>query len=412
MAAANRHRRVRSQLPTCYYEGFLEKKSIKDKMGRKLWTSLCGNSLFFYNNTKDSVYIEKLELSDLISVSDDCCRDRNLNAAGFTLHMKNEDIKMIAPSLEARELWKGYTLSVSKLSVPTLNLLPGQIHMMKEIIDKETKRQRLLSAPPPSQNTDPYICFVPDMPHCYHNVNRVEAEILLERNSDKGNLLLRPGQDGTSFALTTRQDINKPVFKHYRVSRRPEGGFIIALETPITCATLHEVVAYLVEKAGGVLVPLLIEEHYEKNFVIVKPNEENGEISEHCLRNVPSPTPPVPPPKPGTRNLRPSSESFTHENEYLNCSDTAEYEVDQATCTRPPVLPRSPAGRCLPHQISMPVDLNNSDGERKALVPPGYCKTSSRSNSLSGLPEKCSKRELSVDINELQDAFRRRGIRE
>jgi len=24
-------------------------------MGRKLWTSLCGNALFFYNNTKDSV---------------------------------------------------------------------------------------------------------------------------------------------------------------------------------------------------------------------------------------------------------------------------------------------------------------------------------------------------------------------
>lgn len=36
--------------------------------------------------------------------------------------------------------------------------------------------------------------------------------------------------------------------------------------TQITCATLHEVVTYLVEKAGGVLVPLLIEEHYEKNF--------------------------------------------------------------------------------------------------------------------------------------------------
>jgi len=40
-------------------------------------------------------YIEKLELSDLNSVSDDCCHDRNLNAAGFTLHMKKEDIKMI-----------------------------------------------------------------------------------------------------------------------------------------------------------------------------------------------------------------------------------------------------------------------------------------------------------------------------
>jgi len=55
-------------------------------------------------------------------------------------------------------------VSVLQLSVPALNLLPGQIHMMKEIIDKETKRQRLLSAPPPSQDSDPYVHVVPDMP--------------------------------------------------------------------------------------------------------------------------------------------------------------------------------------------------------------------------------------------------------
>ncbi|XP_067270114.1 signal-transducing adaptor protein 2b isoform X3 [Pseudorasbora parva] len=414
MATANRYRRVRSQLPTCYHEGFMEKKSIKDKRGRKLWTSLCGNTLFFFNNTKDSVYIEKLDLSDLISVSDDCCRDRNLNAAGFTLHMKNEDIKMIVPSLEARELWKGFMLSVSTLSVPTsLNLLPGQIHMMKEIIEKETKRQQLLSTPPPPQDSDHYVSVVSDMPSCYQNVTRVEAEILLERNSDRGNLLLRPGHDGTSFALTTRQDINgRSVFKHYRVSRRPEGGFAIALETPITCPTLHDVVTCLVEKTSGVLVPFLMEEHYEKNIVIVKPNEENGEISEHCLRNAPSPIPPVPPPKPVTRNLGSSSEPITHVNEYLNFSDTGDYEVDEAACTRPPVL--RPPERYLPHQNSVPVvDLNtSSDCQRKALVPPGYGKTPSRSNSLSGLPLNLSKRELSVDMNELQDAIRRRAIKD
>ncbi|XP_048064750.1 signal-transducing adaptor protein 2b isoform X2 [Megalobrama amblycephala] len=409
---ANRHIRVRSQLPTCYHEGFLEKKSIRDKMGRKLWTSLCGNSLFFFNNTKDSVYVEKLELTDLITLSDDCCRDRNLNAAGFTLHMKNEDIKMIAPSLEARELWKGFLLSISKLSVPTsLNLLPGQIHMMKEIIEKEKKRQRLLSVPPPSQDSDNYVIVVPEMPMCYYPVNRVEAEILLERNADQGNLLLRRRQDG-SFALTTRQDINGSVFKHYCVSRRPEGGFAIALETPVSCNTLHDVVNYLVEKSSGVLVPLLMEHHYEKNITIIKPNEENGEIIEHCLRNVPSPTPPTPPPKPVTRCVGSSSELNTPENEYLSASDTGEFEVDQATCRKPPVLPRLP-GRYLPHQNS--VDLHtSSDGERKPLVPPGYCKTPSRSNSLSSLQESCSTRSKPslVDMNELQNAIRRRAMLE
>lgn len=441
MAAANRYRRVRSQLPTCYYEGFLEKKSIKDKMGRKLWTSLCGNSLFFYNNTKDSVYIEKLELSDLVSVSDDCCRDRNLDAARFTLHMKNEDIKMIAPSLEARELWKGFMLSVSKLSVPnSLNLLPGQIHMMKEIIEKEKIRQRLLSSLPPPSCSDTYVTVQADMPSCYHNVTRVEAEYLLERNAHRGSLLLRPGQDGTSFALTTRQDINGPVFRHYRVSRRHEGGFAIALETPITCETLHDVVNCLLEKTNGVLVPLLMEGHYEKNITFAETDNENGERSLHCPKipsptppvpsqkpafaetdnennetfvhypKVPSPTPPMPPPKPGQNSQRSSLEPNTQESTYINVSDAGEYEVDQAACFPPPVLPRLSAGRYLPHQNTMPSDLNSSsDVERKALVPPGYSKTSSRSNSLSGMPKNINpKSQRHVDINELQEVLNRR----
>lgn len=43
---------------------------------------------------------------------------------------------------------------------------------------------------------------------CYHNVSRLEAMLLLERESQKGNLLLRPGSSGESFAVTTRQDLD------------------------------------------------------------------------------------------------------------------------------------------------------------------------------------------------------------
>ncbi|XP_043103525.1 signal-transducing adaptor protein 2b [Puntigrus tetrazona] len=439
MAAANRFRRVRSQLPTCYYEGFMEKKSIKDKMGRKLWTSLCGNCLFFYNNTKDSVYIEKLDLSDLISVSDDCFREQNLDAARFTMHMKNEDIKIVAPSLEARELWKGFMLSVSKLTVPaSLNLLPGQIHMMKEIIEKEKIRQRLLSIPP-SPCSDNYVIVQPDMPSCYHNVTRVEAEYLLQRNRKHGSLLLRPGHDGTSFALTTYQDINGPVFRHYRVSRRHEGGFAIVLETPINCETLHDVVNCLLEKTNGVLEPLVMEKHYDENITFTETDKENGESRLHCPRvpsttppepppkpalaevdnescetrvQAPSTTPPVPPPKPVPRSQRSSSESKTQEsNPYMNVSDIGEYEMDEAACSPPPVLPRL-SGRYLPHPNTLPPDPNwsSSDVRRKALVPPGYPTTSSRYNSLPGMPNDNPKSQRQqLDINELQEALRRRN---
>lgn len=43
---------------------------------------------------------------------------------------------------------------------------------------------------------------------CFRPVSRTEAEVLLERHPDCGNMLLRPGRDGTSLAVTTRQDLN------------------------------------------------------------------------------------------------------------------------------------------------------------------------------------------------------------
>lgn len=57
-------------------------------------------------------YVEKLELTDLITVSDDCCRDRNLNAGGFTLHMKNEDIKMIVGTFSFKHFPFAYDIYI------------------------------------------------------------------------------------------------------------------------------------------------------------------------------------------------------------------------------------------------------------------------------------------------------------
>lgn len=411
MAMPKRPGRARSQLPTCYHEGFLEKKSIKDKMGRKLWTSLCGNSLFFYNSTKDNVYIDKLDLSDLISVSDDCCRDRKLDSARFTLHMQNEDIKIIAPTLEARELWKGFILSVTKLSVPaSLNLLPGQIHMMKEVIEKEKIRQQSSSSP----DSHLYVPVISDMPACFYNVSRTEAELRLERHPKLGNLLLRPRKDGASYAITTREDVNRSVFKHYRVSRRHEGGFSIDIETPISCNTLHDVINCMVEKTNGVLKPFLMEDHYEDTITYVKTNEENGEFTVHDATNSPLSSPPAPPPKPANEDIFETSvcqatnsplpsppapppkpvqrdhraDSDTPESIYLNEPglEFSEDEVD-FMCTGPPVVPR-PAAR-LPHQNSMP-SLLNTGGEKIALKPPGYPKSVPRSQSVSDMFENKS----------------------
>lgn len=342
---AKRTGRLKNQLPTCYYEGYLEKRSFKDKTSRKLWTCLCGNTLFFFNDKRDSDYVEKMDLRGLISITDDSSQDRNLDAARLNVQMKDGNIKFTAPNAEARELWKGYINCVAKLSVPTsLNLLPGQIHMLKEAVENEIERQKSAPQPPPpppAASSSPYVTLQADMPACYHAVSRLEAELLLEREAKRGNLLLRPGSSGNSFAASTRQDHDGSVFRHYRVARNPEGGFIIAVDNPVLCDTLYGVIDYLVEKTDRVLIPLIMEEAYEKNITFIQSDSENGE-----KRVV---VPPTLPPKPVGLKIphrepepeaepEPEPEAVIEENIYLN-GEFEEEEEEEVENSSPAPLP-------------------------------------------------------------------------
>ncbi|XP_030288995.1 signal-transducing adaptor protein 1-like [Sparus aurata] len=339
---AKRAARQRTQLPTCYYEGYLEKRSFKDKTSRKLWTCLCGNNLFFFNEKRDMDYVEKLDLKELISLTDDNSQDRNLDAARLNMQMKEGNIKFTVPSAEARELWKGFIYSVTELSVPSsLNLLPGQIQMLKEAVEREKERLKTTTPPPPAAtNSSPYISLIADMPVCYYNLTRMEAELLLDREAKRGNLLLRPGGGGNNFAVTTRQDLDGSIFKHYRVSRKPEGGFNIDVDNPVPCATLHDVINYLVEKTDGVLIPLIIEEQYEKNISFIRSDNENGEKS---VQQAPSNlVPPALPPKPGAqREPTPEPVPTSSEEEAIYLND---HELEKDT-SKKAMMPPTPAPR-------------------------------------------------------------------
>ncbi|XP_047443195.1 signal-transducing adaptor protein 1-like [Mugil cephalus] len=300
---AKRARRQRNQLPNCYYEGFLEKKSLKDETPRKLWTCLCGNSLFFFNDKRDTDYIEKMDLCGFVSITDDQSKNQSSDADRLNLQMKDGNIKLTVPNAESRELWKGYIRSVAELRVPpSLNLLPGQIHMLNEAVEQEKQKLQNVS-PPADTNSKDYICPQGDMPACYHNVSRLEATLLLEKEANRGNMLLRPGSNGNSFAITTRQDLNGPVVRHYRVTRRHEGGFLIDVDSPVPCATLHDVVTYFVGKTDGVLMPLITEGPYEKNISFIWSDNENGERSVQPAR--PNGPPPELPQRPGAVNMPP-----------------------------------------------------------------------------------------------------------
>ncbi|XP_072294343.1 signal-transducing adaptor protein 1-like [Eucyclogobius newberryi] len=343
---AKRTGRLRHQLPHCYYEGYLEKRSFKDKTSRKLWTCLCGNTLFFFNDKRDSDYVEKVDLNDFVSLTDDNSLDRNLDAAGMTLQLKQENIKISASNGEARELWKGFIHSIANLSVPSsLNLLPGQIHILKEAVDKEKMRLEITTsaAVATDNTTSPYVKPLADMPVCYHKVTRLEAEMLLERASSRGNLLLRPSGN-KNFAITTRQVLEDPEFKHYRLTRRPEGGFAIDVEVPIHCETLHDVIDFFIRKTEGSLTPLIHEETYERSISFIQSDNENGEKS--VQRPSTSPIPPNVPPKPA-QVPTPEPEFVIEDCIYMNDVLTEEEEESSAT---PPVtdVPKPPKKAIMP----------------------------------------------------------------
>lgn len=378
---AKRTRRPRDQLPNCYYEGYMEKRSFNDETSQKLWTALCGNTLFFFNDKKDCDYIEKLDLSGFISVTDETRQDRNLDAARFNLRLKGGNIKFTVPNAEVREFWKGYIQAVAELAVPTsLNLLPGQIHMLKEAVQKEKERKQ--NSPPSAETSCPsYVTLQADMPACYHNVSRLEAELLLDREVKRGNLLLRPGSDGSSFAVSTRQDLDSPLVKHYRVIRKHDGGFIIDVEPKVTCDTLHDMISYLVTSTDGVLIPLIIEEPYEKKLSYISSDNENGEKSvQQPLQKGPPPSLPSKPPKPVCRKTpSPEPEELpVEECLYLNENWNEEAEETEDSSVNPlpqpegktqkiPLMPPTPAPRkFFPSSVS----TTKQDVKVKAVTDP------------------------------------------
>lgn len=273
----------KNTLPSHYYESFLEKKGPRDQDYKKFWAGLQGRTLYFYNSNRDSQHMEKLDLGAFVKLTDEvpwgCSHDSGTH---FSLVLWNQEIKFKAESLESREMWKGFILTVVELRVPSnLTLLPGHLYMMAEALAKEEARRAL------------------EMPLCFLKVSRLEAQLLLERYPECGNLLLRPSGDGAGgMSVTTRQMLNGiPMVRHYKV--KLEGPrYVIDVEEPFSCASLDAVVNYFVSHTNKALVPFLLDEDYEKVLGYVEANKENGE-SAWVAPSVPADPRPGPVPSAG-----------------------------------------------------------------------------------------------------------------
>ncbi|XP_050995783.1 signal-transducing adaptor protein 2 [Acomys russatus] len=275
--------------PSHYYESFVEKKGPCDQDYRKFWAGLQGLTICFYNSNRDLQPLEKLDLRLFSKLKDEAPWGSSCDTTHhFSLVLRDQEVKFKVESLESREMWKGFILIVVELRVPSnLTLLPGHLYMMAEVLAKEEARRAA------------------EVPWCFLQVSRLEAQLLLERYPECGNLLLRPGGDGKdTVSVTTRQILNgSPVVKHYKVKR--EGPkYVIDVEDPFSCLSLEAVVNYFVTHTKRALVPFLMDEDYEKVLGFVDSDRENGESvwavpssrgSGPALHaSVPKPLPPVP----------------------------------------------------------------------------------------------------------------------
>ncbi|NXL64423.1 STAP1 protein, partial [Chordeiles acutipennis] len=226
---------------------------------RVYWTELRGTMLFFYDDKKASTYSQKLDVSSLTSATD-VYPDEN-GSAQFILMLSNGELELKANDCECGKEWRGFILTVTKLSVsPDKSLLPEQLTRMSEVLEKEKKRRIMLNnCSSTSLNTkSPLSSTLTTMPACFYAVSRQEATEMLEKNPSQGNLILRPGSDSKNYAITIRHELDAPRVKHYKVMSKGT-SYVIELERQVTLPSLQDVVNYFVTQTRGNLKPFIIE---------------------------------------------------------------------------------------------------------------------------------------------------------
>ncbi|KAM8939311.1 signal-transducing adaptor protein 2 [Pelodytes ibericus] len=260
--------RAKNPTPEHYYEEYMYKKDVNDKVYKKLWVGLLGNSLCFYSNHKDLRRVDCVCLKDFLSIKESTV-NMSANASSeylFSLYLTDREVQFKTESLESREMWRAYIITMAELSIPpSLTLLPGPLLALKEALEKEKQKQSQVD--------------VDEMPSCFYNVSRMEAETLLKENPEFGNLLLRPGGNQQSISVTTcQQNQRNFVLKHYRVTEE-QNRFVIQVEPRVACLSLVHVISHFVKSSHNLLIPFEKNSEYENRIGIIQVNDEDGEVT-------------------------------------------------------------------------------------------------------------------------------------
>ncbi|KAK2904202.1 hypothetical protein Q8A73_010859 [Channa argus] len=266
-------KRRKTTLPL-YYSGHLMKKNTKEKDFKRFYGELRGTTLFLFKDEMQDTYTEKMDLEQLKSMELESSYPRKTPAI-FTLMLQTEEVQLKMDNADTAEEWWGYILTVVKKEIPKkLQLLPGQMMRLEEALAQEMRRNPPALCPPlpprpvflhsPSSSPSHLPTLkASDMPVCFFNVTRQEAEQLLEANPENGSIIIRPSTLANNHALTLRQQIpSGSVMRNYRVTST-NAGFVIELDKPVTVASLKEVLKYFLEKTDYRLKPYMASQPYD-----------------------------------------------------------------------------------------------------------------------------------------------------
>ncbi|XP_029869155.1 signal-transducing adaptor protein 1 [Aquila chrysaetos chrysaetos] len=242
-----------------YFQGYLSVRHKKCQEFRVYWTELRGTMLFLYDDKKAPTYSHKLDISTLTSATN-VYPDEN-GSGQFILMLSNEEVELKANDCECGKEWKGFILTVTKLSVPPdESLLPGQVTRMHEVLEKEKKRRIMLNncSSASLNSKSPPSSTLTTMPACFYAVSWQKATEMLEKNPSCGNLILRPSSDSKNYAITIRHELDAPRLKHYKVMSTGT-SYIVELERQVTLPSLQDVIDYFVTQTRGKLKPFVMQ---------------------------------------------------------------------------------------------------------------------------------------------------------
>lgn len=284
-----------------YYSGHLLMKHRKEKIFKRFHGELRGATLFLYKDDTLDTYTEKLDLEELKTMELDSPYEKKAPTI-FTLTLKTGEVQLKMDNPDKGEEWRGYILTVIKKQLPSkLQLLPGQMLQLEDVLAQEKRRNMPMPRPPlpprppflssaSTYSSTPPIKDVPDgapgVPECFFNVSRAEAERMLEANPECGSIILRPSTHAKNYALTLRQlTASGPVKKNYRLTAT-DSGFIIELDTPVKASSLNDVLKYFLEKTEYRLHPFMSSQPYD-TCIDVSPAPVNISLNTPIAKTVP-----------------------------------------------------------------------------------------------------------------------------